>query len=188
MERRVRPRTKPRNERKSPTSKDDGARDSENALARSRVNRDIEGVDDILEEKWNLDVEDLREDFVLPPVLQATDATRRTLPPMRSPSASSTLVFVPQSSLGQRFGTSFLMISQSFRLCSFSETLGVTVDTSRAAASRSAARSCAPSGPECCCVAFPADASKLRLSSSSRAFGLEGGGGGGGEGGPARSE
>lgn len=45
-------------------------------------------------------------------------AARRTFPPTSNPTATSTLVFVPQSSLGQIFGNNVLIISQSLLLCS----------------------------------------------------------------------
>ena len=71
-----------------------------------------------------------------------------------------TRVFVPQSSFGQMLGTSFLMISQSRRLCSFSVT-SVDLVTSWEDDSWSLSWGPGPSGAECCCVAFAAASERV---------------------------
>ena len=136
----------------------DSSCDGKDALARRRVDLDIQRVDDALEEEGHLDVEELHVDSVS---LQSFPQQRkggRTFPPTSSPRASRTRVFVPQSFLGHTLGKSFLTMSQSRLVCSLSLTSSA-LPTSVAcplSSLRCAASFWWPSGPECACVALSA--------------------------------
>jgi hypothetical protein len=119
-----------REKEKERTAEDERARDDPNGRLGGKV--DVECVDDVLEQLRDLHVQHLRRLVSTHTPCQPPSPQReRTLPATRSPTPRTMRLLVLQSFAGQTCGTSWRMIAQSRRRCSF----GVSASSARASGS-----------------------------------------------------